>query len=29
MTGLLILLLCLSTLLVFLLPDEQPVPRDD
>ncbi len=29
MTGLVILLLCLSTLLVFLLPDEQPVTRDE
>ena len=29
MTGLIILLLCLSTLLVFLLPDEQPIPRDE
>ena len=29
MIGLVILLLCLSTLLVFLLPDEQPVARDE
>ena len=29
MTGLVILLLCLSTLLVFLLPDEQPITRDE
>jgi hypothetical protein len=29
MTGLIILLLCLSTLLIFLLPDEQPVARDE
>jgi hypothetical protein len=29
MIGLVILMLCLSTLLVFLLPDEQPVTRDE
>jgi hypothetical protein len=29
MTGLVIMLLCLSTLLIFLLPDDQPLPRDE
>ena len=29
MIGLILLLLCLSMLLVFLLPDDQPVTRDE
>lgn len=29
MTGLILLLLCLSTLLVFLLPDDQPAAPDE
>jgi len=29
MTGLLLLFLCLSTLLVFLIPDEQTIVRDE
>ena len=29
MIGLILFLLCLSTLLIFLLPDEYPLPRDE
>ena len=29
MIGIILLLLCLSTLLIFLLPDEQPLSPDE
>lgn len=29
MIGMILVLLCLSTLLFFLLPDEQPLPQDE
>lgn len=29
MIAMILILLCLSTLLVFWLPDEQPLPRDE
>jgi len=29
MIAMILLLLCLSVLLFYILPDEQPLPRDD